>query len=188
VTRKGLISLFCVLNLGAVLYANVPAGLATRAQRAVAGLDPQGQACAGCAAWLLGRWAHLTGLGARWQLFGPLPSRDYTLSLTARWPDGTTSRLPTSPWRRTGLLSVLTEHKQDKIDLNLAWNAATRDAWGRSVCRWLAATTGRAPAAVAFTMETRAIVPRAQAAATGVVHGPPDPTQELAVVDCAGTT
>lgn len=186
-TRKGLVSLFCVLNLSAVLYANTPASVAARWRQGLAtGLDPQGQACAACAAWLLGRWAHLTGLGARWQLFGPLPSHDYALALTVRWPDGATSRLPTSPWRRTGPRSVLTEHKQHKIDLNLAWNAATRDAWARHVCRWLAETTGRLPASVGFTMETRAIASRARAHATGAVHGPPDPPQELLTVDCAG--
>lgn len=186
-TRKGLISLFCVLNLSAVLYANVPANLAAWTQPALAAaLGPQGQTCAGCAGWALGRWAHVAGLGARWQLFGPLPSYDYALTLTVRWPDGTSSRLPTSPWQKTGVASVLTEHKQHKIDLNLGWNAATRDAWGRHVCRWLAATTGRFPSAVAFTMETRAILPRAQADATATVHGPANPPQDVATVDCAG--
>jgi len=188
VTRKGLISLFCVLNLSAILYANVPVGLATWTQAVVSRLGPQGQAWVGSNAWLLGRWAHLTGLGARWQLFGPLPAHDYAVTLAARWPDGTTTTLPTSPWRRTGLQSVLTEHKQQKIDLNLIWNTGVREGWGRQVCRWLAATTGRAPATVAFVVQTWPVVPRPQADATGIVHGPPEPATEIAAIDCVGAT
>jgi hypothetical protein len=186
VSRTGLISLFCLLDLAAALYANAPIGPATRAARAAERwLGPDGAARAASAGWALGRFAHLTGLGARWQLFGPLPATDYVLVLRAQWPDGRERTLDRPPWRRAGLLGPVVDHKQSKIETNLINRPLTRAPYGRYVCRWLLARGEAPPASVSFTLEHRAILRRADAARYGVARGADFPAAVLETVPCA---
>jgi hypothetical protein len=185
VSRKGLILLFCIADLAAASYANVPARLSAAAARASERwLGPESAQRLSTAGWALGRFAHLTGLGTRWQLFGPLPATDYAIVLHARWPEGRETRLDRPPWRRPGLLAPIVEHKQSKIESNLMNRPFVRAPYGRYVCRWLAAREGRAPASVSFTLEHRPILPRAQAARYGVARGAPLPAVALETVEC----
>lgn len=137
-TRKAWISLFCVLNVVTIVWANLPQSIVDLSSRAFVqmGSLPTGGPCVQCWRQLVSRYGHLTGLGAAWRLFTGLPRYQYWITVRYVDMDGSTEDRPRPyPTQRLAGLTSFLNHRENKIDLNLIGHAGTRTAYARFLCR-----------------------------------------------------
>ena len=162
-SRKARISLFCLLNLVTILWANWPVGLSEWGNAALPRLTTlEGVQCANSGKWLLGRYGHFTGLGTNWKLFAGLPRYHYWLTAEITYDDQTVEERPRPrPRHRWPALAPIFDHRENKYDLNLLSNDLTRITFGRWFCREIR-REGRTPETVAFVLNRYDIVPRDQ--------------------------
>lgn len=165
-TRKARISLFCVLNVATIVWANLPQSVVELSSRAFVqvGSPPTGGPCAECGRYWINRYSHLTGFGAVWKLFTGLPRYNYWITVEYVYADGSREeRGRPYPEHRWALLTPLLNHRENKIDLNLLSHDATRISFARWLCREEEAR-GRATRSVQLFVHRRDIPPIEQAA------------------------
>lgn len=93
--RKWLISAFVVLNVGTVLFMNVPPrvnALAVKAMDRV--LGPMMTHHVRNAGWGWAYYAYIVGLDNRWQMFGALSRFEWNCTITAIYENGKERELP----------------------------------------------------------------------------------------------
>jgi hypothetical protein len=177
VSRKTRISLFCVLNVVTIVWANLPQSVANLSSRAFVqmGSPAAGGPCVQCWRHLISRYGHISGFGAAWRLFTGLPRYQYWLTVKYTYADGTTDERPRPyPAQRWAALTPFLNHRENKIDLNLIGHDGTRIAFARYLCRDEEAR-GRPVRSVQLFVQRLDIPPLAQAAnppPVEVVHQP----------------
>lgn len=182
--RKLIVSLFCLLNILAVLVMNQPDAFETaKTELFAARLSPTATYRVRYAEWLVKRYAHLAGLDNRWTMFSTVHRFDWWYVIKAiRGAGPEVLPLPRQS-ERSFLQRHLFDHKEAKIDLNLYGRPEWRRAYGRYLCRQLAA--GGDPAAfVMFELRYQALLERAQAEALGRHLEPSEHSQVLDAVVC----
>ena len=134
---KSVISLFAVLNLGTVLFMNRPLWLITRTNAFSASkLNPQQRYHLDYLSWLIQRYAHLSGLDNRWQMFGRQSRFNWWFEIQALYANGKTIDLPLplqSP--RTFWQSTFFDIKEAKYQLNLYPSDDLRKRYAYYLCR-----------------------------------------------------
>lgn len=166
-SRKTKISLFCVLNIATILWANLPESVVALCSQALVrtGSPPAGGPCVECGRYWIGRYAHLTGFGAPWKLFVGLPRYNYWITIKYTYSDGTIEERPRPyPEQAWPVTTPFFNHRENKIDLNVLSHEPTRIAFARWLCREEAAR-GREVYSVHVINRTRDIPPLAEAAA-----------------------
>ena len=166
--RKIVLSAFCVLNLGTVVFMNLPAAVTEAETRALMTLPPP---VAHRMRWVelqIRRWAYVTGLDNRWTLFSQLPRFDWWYVIKARYPDGSEELLPLPRQSaRPFLYRNFFDHKEAKFHLNIYPHAHMRWSYGRYLCRVIRATRPTPAAAVVFELHWQQILERPEALARG---------------------
>jgi hypothetical protein len=138
VTRKSRISLFCVLNVVTIVWANLPQSIGNLSSRAFVqmGSPPAGGPCVQCWRQLISRYGHITGFGGAWRLFTGLPRYQYWLTVKYVYSDEAVEERPRPyPTHRWAVLTPFLNHRENKIDLNLIGHDGTRIAYARFLCR-----------------------------------------------------
>jgi hypothetical protein len=169
-SRKTKISLFCVLNLATVVWANLPEWAVALSSRTFVqmGSPAEGGPCIECGRYWLGRYAHVTGFSAPWKLFTGLPRYNYRITIRYTYQDGTVEERPRPyPEHAWAFTTPFFNHRENKIDLNILSNDATRIAFARWLCRE-EEKRGRAVYSVHVLSRSLDIPPLAEAG------GPPD--------------
>ncbi len=186
--RKLAISAFCVLNVTAVLVMNQPQALETAKAAAMsAWLPPQSAYRAQYPEWLVKRYAHLAGLDNRWTMFSTVHRFDWWYVIKAIRPAGPEVLALPLQSERTTVQRLVVDHKEAKIHLNIYGRADWRRAYGRYICRTLAAA--RDPAGfVTYELHHQNLLGRPEAAALGRHLEPRSHAQVIDAVVCAGST
>ena len=165
-TRKTRISLFCVLNLVTIVWANLPQTVVDLSSRAFVqmGALPTGGPCVECWRQTISRYGHITGLGGAWRLFTGLPRYQYWITVQYVYADGSSEEHPRPyPTQRWAILTPFLNHRENKLDLNLVGHDGTRIAYARYLCREEEAR-GRPMRSVQLFVHRLDIPPLAQAA------------------------
>ncbi len=138
VSRKTKISLFCVLNVATIIWANLPESVVELTSRSFVqvGSPPSGGPCVQCGRYWINRYSHLTGLGAVWKLFTGVPRYDYWITVRHDYVEGAQEERPRPyPKHASAILTPFFNHRENKIDLNLLSHEGTRTAFARWICR-----------------------------------------------------
>jgi hypothetical protein len=99
------------------------------------GVPASGPRAASLAGWAVRRYAHLSGLDARWQMFGLLPRFDWRFEIKSR-KAGREELLPLPLQSgRTSAESLFFDFKEAKFHLNLYPDRELRRAYAASLCR-----------------------------------------------------
>lgn len=185
--RKLLISAFCVLNVSAVLVMNQPEAVArAKEQWLSAHLTPVASYRVRWTEWLVKRWAHLAGLDNRWTMFSTVHRFDWWYRIKAIRPAGP-ELLPLPLQSERSLVQrAFVDHKEAKIHLNMYGNPEWRRAYGRYLCRQLAAA-GDPAGFVVFELDHQMILDRGAARATGTHVEPRSHAQVVDAVLCAAS-
>ncbi len=140
---KTLISLFAVLNVAAVLRSNRASVVTSWASRALEStaddtLGPSAGYRLRYTGWLIDRWAHLSGLNNRWEMFSHQSRFNWWYGVQALTPDETVVELDLPLLgQRTFAQRVLWDFREAKYHLNLYADPQLRARYGRYLCRRL---------------------------------------------------
>jgi hypothetical protein len=139
IIRRTTVSAFIVLNLGTVLFVNLPStwlNSATAALRAETSpfLAYRLEWCG----WGLRRYAYWTGLNARWQMFGRQSKFNWHYTIHGCYSDGVREErvlldIPRQSHR--DFLDRFVDFKELKIELNIYNNRPAREAYSRYLAR-----------------------------------------------------
>jgi hypothetical protein len=133
------ISLFVVLNLLAIARSNRPSWAGRAVDSAVDDtFGPFALYRLHYAGWLVDRWAHLSGLNNRWEMFSHQSRFNWWYGVQAITPDGTTVELDLPLLgQRTFAQRVFFDFREAKYHLNLYPDGELRARYGRYLCRRL---------------------------------------------------
>jgi hypothetical protein len=185
--RKLAISAFCILNLTAVLVTNQPEVFeGFKARTLAAWLSPPTTYRIRYAEWWVRRWAHLAGLDNRWTMFSTVHRFDWWYVIKAiRLAGPEVLPLPLQS-QRSLVERRFWDHKEAKIHLNLYGRQDWRHAYGRYLCRQLAAA-GDPAGMVTFELHHQTYLERREAAARGTHLEPSSHAQVIDAVVCPRT-
>lgn len=166
--RKIVLSAFCVLNIGTVVFMNLPAAVTEAETRALLLLPPRAAYGIRWAELQVRRWAYVAGLDNTWTLFSQLPRFDWWYVIKARYPDGSEELLPLPRQsERPFLYRNFFDHKEAKFHLNIYPHAHMRWSYARYLCRVIRATRPTPAAAIVFELHWQQILERREALALG---------------------
>jgi hypothetical protein len=137
---KSLISLFVVMNILAILRSNRPswAGHAVEST-AESAFGPLAVYRLRYTGWLIDRYAHLSGLNNRWEMFSHQSRFNWWYGIQGVTPDGTVVELNLPlVGERTFAERNFFDFREAKYHLNLYPNPDLRHRYGRYLCRALA--------------------------------------------------
>ncbi len=187
--RRTLISLFCVLNVTAVLVANQPDTFRdAKSTWLASNLSAHNAFRARYGEWLVMRYAHLAGLDNKWKMFSTLHRFDWWYVIKARFADGREEVLPLprqserSWWQR-----AFVDFKEAKFHLNIYLREDYKRAYGRYLCRETEDRTGEAPVFIIYELDHRMLKERPEAVRLGTHQDDVVGKQVYQVVDCAWT-
>jgi hypothetical protein len=166
--RKIVLSAFCVLNLGTVVFINLPAPVTEAETRALLRLPPRAASGVRWAELQVRRWAYVAGLDNTWTLFSKLPRFDWWYVIKARYSDGSEELLPLPRQSaRPFLYRNFFDHKEAKFHLNIYPHVHMRWSYGRYLCRVIRATRPAPAVAIVFELHWQHILERREALARG---------------------
>jgi hypothetical protein len=184
---KVLISLFCVLNVATVLYANRPSWATSAVDGALdRHLSPWQAYRVRLLGWMSSRYAHLSGLDNRWQMFGRQSRFNWWFRIVAIAPDGAVNDLPLPlQSERTFLQANFFDFREAKYHLNLYADEDLRTRYARYLCRRFPVVNGATTASIRIFLHHQQLVDRATARARGTHLEPHSYARVLQEVSCA---
>ena len=134
---KTLVSVFVIINLLAVAYANRPVVLANRFDARVdSSLSAWTAYRLRYLVWLLARYGHFAGLDNRWQMFGYQSRFNWWMQFEAVTADGQRVLLPLpNQSQRSFSQHHLFDFREAKYHLNLYGSPDLRERYARYLCR-----------------------------------------------------
>ncbi|MBL7714490.1 MAG: hypothetical protein JNL01_03415 [Bdellovibrionales bacterium] len=152
-TRKALISFFCVLNLFTVVFMNRNEWFG----------NPMGYP-----PWILRRYAHLVGLDNRWEMFSYAHRFNWKLVFTAKTESNKTWVLPIPFQSKRGFWNrLIFDFHAGKWWLNLYGSQDLRVQYSDFLCRTYPMVEGEKTYAIEVTLQTQEILDRRVAAEKG---------------------
>ena len=143
---KAIISMFCCLNLGTVLFMNRPFWLMEDTSRFINGhFSPMTAWRSGVASWWVQKYAYLAGLDNRWRMFSYAYRSNWWYVFVGRYSDSSSVTLPPSP---SGLLERdFFNFREAKFHLNIYANPSAQAAYADYLCRTYGRIDGHAASA-----------------------------------------
>ncbi len=134
--KKVLVTIFIFLNLATVLFMNRPPWIAVGWRKLLIEIHPTLATGNDRAEFQFYRYAHGTGLDARWKMFSYSTHHNWRYEIKAQYADGTEVVLPLarqSP--RTFLQNWLFDFRTAKFHLNIYSSPWQRESYARYLCR-----------------------------------------------------
>jgi hypothetical protein len=185
-----LISVFVLLNIGAVFYSNRPTWFVAFTDHVSdTKLSPQAAYRVSYAGWLLARYAHMAGLDNRWEMFSHQSRFNWWFGIQAITSDGVAVdlKLPRQG-ERTFMQRTFFDFREAKYHLNLYNGTKLRNRYGRYLCRQFPSVQGRTVHAIRFLRHTQSIRTPEEARALGTHLDPKIATEHLNDVACLSST
>lgn len=135
--RKTIISIFCCLNLFTVFFINRPVTLLNWSNQAIdTHLTEMNAWRIGYVSWLVQRYAHLTGLDNRWEMFSYAHRFNWMYVFIAHYSDSSGIILPL-PLQidRSLIQSMFADFREAKFHLNIYADHGARAAYADYLCR-----------------------------------------------------
>ncbi len=180
------ISAFVVLNVVAVLRSNRPSWAGRAIEQAVGeSIGPYALYRTRYAAWLVDRYAHLSGLNNRWQMFSHQSRFNWWYGVKALTAAGRAVELdlPGLGQRRFAQ-RWLFDFREAKYHLNLYGNEDLRQRYARHVCRQWPAIGGDPVLGIRFQLHHQDLLDPAQARARGTHLDPEISTSTMNEFSC----
>jgi hypothetical protein len=129
--RLSLLSAFIILNIGTVLFMNIPPDFGETLSRTIDERLPWNAALGlHYCGWRIGQYAHLVGLDNRWTMFAHNSHFNWWYVVKAQYADSTVVALPLAgQGPRTFWQRNLFDFREAKISLNLYQNILPRKAY-----------------------------------------------------------
>ena len=185
--KKVVISVFIVLNLTAIAYANRPSW----AENGVDGVlrssvSPQTVYRVRYLGWLTARYGHLAGLDNRWQMFGAQPRFNWWLHYRAYTADGRTVDLPLPMQSERGFIDrTFFDFREAKYYLNLYSSEDLQRRFARYLCRAFPEVEGAPTVSVELLRKHQVLLDPENAEARGTHLDPQVHSQPLFQEACA---
>ncbi len=177
--RRLALSCFIILNFFTVLFMNRPVPVIQAGEKVLTSLDAGSAYFFRYSSWLLRRYAHLTGLDNRWQMFGRQSRFNWWYAIKARYGDHDFRVLPLPHQsKRTFLEAEFFDFKETKFHLNLYPRPHAREAYASYLCRQYPAHRGRSISSIVYELHWQMLLPREEASRTGE-HLNPDIYQQV---------
>ena len=168
-TRKFIISLFIVLNMGTVLFMNRPNTFINTVNGVMNSFDsPAIKYKTALCSWYIKTYAHIVGLDNRWQMFGRQSRFNWWYLIKAKYANSEIITLPLprqSP--RTWFQSFLIDFKEGKFHLNMYSNPVNRESYSRYLCRQYPNLSGVPIESIIFELHYQYILTPKEAAKQG---------------------
>jgi hypothetical protein len=167
--RRWVITLFVVLCVGAIAFANRPEELSLAVDRRIdETMSPLMAWRVRYASWLLQRYAHLVGLDNRWEMFGRQSRFNWRYVIRGRYGDAGEHALPLPlQTERTLFQDLILDFKEPKLHLNLYPEQRWRERYAQYLCRRFPSYGGRRIEAIVFEIRWQELRTRAEASASG---------------------
>lgn len=166
--RKVVLSAFCLLNIGTVVFMNLPDPVTEAEARTLKHLPVRTAHRVRRVELQIRRYAYLVGLDNTWTLFARLPRFDWWYVIKARYPDGSEEVLPLPRQSaRPFLYRNFFDHKEAKFHLNMYPRPYMRWSYARYLCHVVRATRPTPAAAILFELHWQNILERREALARG---------------------
>jgi hypothetical protein len=161
---KTLLSAFCILNLGTVLYINRPSWVIRSAERWLSHLNPETVHSVRMKEWYVRRYAHLVGLDNLWQMFGRQSRFNWWFQIKGLYKGGKVVLL-TLPLQspRTFVEKSFFDFKEGKYHLNLYAGAELRRWYADYLCREHPTHEGAPIQAISWEMHYQNLLPPQEA-------------------------
>lgn len=187
-TRKTIISLFVILNIGTVLFMNRPIFFIDAVNGLINNWNlPSVKYKTTLYSWYIKNYAHIVGLDNRWQMFGRQSRFNWWYSIKARYANQEIITLPLprqSP--RTWFQSSLIDFKEGKFHLNLYPRSVERENYSRYLCRQFPGLKGAPIDSIIFELNYQNILPPQEALKQGMHMDPNVYTSLLNEFRCPG--
>lgn len=168
-SKRRILSCFIALNLFTVLWMNRPVPLIEGGDALLGRyLSPLSAHYVRLVGWYIHRYAHLTGLDNRWQMFGEQSRFNWWYVIKARYEDLEPRVLPL-PFQseRSFVQHLFFDFKETKFHLNLYPRPEARKAYARYLCRQYPVYAGRSITSVIFELHWQMLRPREEASRVG---------------------
>ncbi len=189
-TRKIIISLFIILNIGTVVFMNRPNSFIDAVNSVINSFDsPAIKYKTGLYSWYIKTYAHIVGLDNRWQMFGKQSRFNWWYLIKAKYTNSEIITLPLprqSP--RTWFQSFLIDFKEGKFHLNMYTRSADRENYSRYLCRQYPNLNGVPIDSIIFELHYQYILPPEEAAKQGRYLDPNVYSSVLNEFKCPGVT
>ena len=181
-----LISAFVILNLITVLRSNRPSWAARAVESAVGdSLGPYALYRLNYTGWLVDRYAHLTGLNNRWEMFSHQSRFNWWYGIQAVGPGGIGHDLDLPGiGQRSFAQRWLFDFREAKYHLNLYGNEDLRQRYARYLCRNRREPGGAEIVGVGFLLHHQDLLYPEEARARGTHLEPDIHTQLLNEFSC----
>lgn len=169
IRKRYLISFFVVFNIFIVLYMNRPPELITWGTHAITTrLGDRKAYYSFYCSWLIKRYAHLSGLDNRWEMFGRQSRFNWEFIIKGQYGDSKPIVLPLPlQSKRTFLQKHFFDFREVKFHLNLYPSSRARGSYSSFLARQFSERNGVPIRKIIWELHHQNIFPRKEASATG---------------------
>ncbi len=183
--KKVLVSLFAVLNLCCVLFANEPDWAQRARARWAEGKDPWTVYRVEQLEWYLRTYSYYVGLDNYWTLFSSLPRFNYWYVITADYTDGSRRLLPLPlQGKRSFMQRYFFDFRAAKYYLNIYNHQPEMERYERYLCRQFPGDESAQIVSVKIELYHQNIYPREVALERGSTHEPQFYHRTFSEVSC----